>query len=135
MGKFCPSEEMLGEFVSGCLPVVERTDMEKHLCECEKCRTLVAEAHQAIGLPDVVEMRRKATDVMKKKIWLVAAVTFLLTSFLVPGYFFQFLLASLISGVKWIADSRNAKTIVMIQEDRQSSKETHLDNSFPRVDE
>ena len=116
MRRFCFSEEVLGEFISGCLPEEERPAVEKHIAECEKCRTLVSEAHQAMCTPDMSEIMYKAVGGIRKNTWLISAVIFLLFSFFLHRYFFQFLLASFISGSKWIVDSRNTKTVIMVHD-------------------
>ena len=125
----CPSEEALGEYVSGCLPTAEMPNMEKHLSECEKCRTLVSEARMLVRFPDIYEMRAKATIIFKKNFWLAASIIFLLISFIFSGYFFQFLAASLLSGSKWIVDSINSKTVIMIHENGKSYPERRV--KFP----
>jgi hypothetical protein len=101
----CPSDEALGEYVSGCLPAGEMPDMEKHLSGCEKCRTLVSEAGRLIRFHDTYQIRARVTVIFKKNIWLAASMIFLSLSFVFSGYFFQFLLASFLAGSKWIVDS------------------------------
>jgi hypothetical protein len=122
MRRFCPSEEMLGEFVSGCTPSDEIAGVEKHLAECEKCRNLVAEAHQAMKCMDMFEARTKVTGFVVRNLWLITGILSFIMSFIFSGYFFQFLLISLVSSIKWIADSRNSKTLIMIHEDRKDPR-------------
>lgn len=132
MRTFCPSEEILGEFVAGCLPKEERPEVEEHLIECKKCRELVFEAHQAISKPDLFEFKVKALGAIKKDFWLVVGVLFFVISFIFSGYFFQFLLASLIAAVKWIADTRSSKTVIMIHEARKTPEEPPAQTFFQR---
>jgi hypothetical protein len=51
---------------------------------------------------------------LKKNRWLIASITAFLLSFAFPPVFLQFLLAAGILGGKWIFDSENAKTLIMI---------------------
>jgi hypothetical protein len=44
-----------------------------------------------------------------------AAISFLL-SFIVPRFFLQFLVATLLLGAKWVADSKSTKMLIMIHE-------------------
>ena len=50
----------------------------------------------------------------KKNKWLIASITAFALSFAFPPVFLQFLLAAGILGGKWIFDSENAKTLIMI---------------------
>lgn len=51
---------------------------------------------------------------LKKNKWLIASITAFVLSFAFPLVFLQFLLAAGILGGKWIFDSENAKTLIMI---------------------
>jgi hypothetical protein len=51
---------------------------------------------------------------LRKNRWLVASITAFALSFAFPPVFLQFLLAAGILGGKWIFDSENAKTLIMI---------------------
>lgn len=51
---------------------------------------------------------------LKKNRWLIASITAFVLSFAFPPLFLQFLLAAGILGGKWIFDSENAKTLIMI---------------------
>lgn len=130
MRRFCPTEEVLGEYISGCLPLEETPAVEKHLCECEKCRTLVSEASAAIRIIDLRETCSEAGEHIKKNFWMISLMVFLLASFLVSRYFFQFLVLSLISAFKWISDSRNSKTVIMIHENTKEVKKIPQGGSF-----
>jgi len=59
----------------------------------------------------------KKGNIMKKlNIYLLLAVVSFVLSFAIRQYFVQFLVATLLLGVKWIADSKSAKMLVMIYE-------------------
>jgi len=51
---------------------------------------------------------------LKKNRWLIASITAFALSFAFPPVFLQFLLAAGILGGKWIFDSENARTLIMI---------------------
>ena len=63
---------------------------------------------------------------LKKNKWLIASITAFVLSFAFPPMFLQFLLAAGILGGKWIFDSENAKTLIMIYNawKKGSKKET-----------
>ncbi|MDD5449450.1 MAG: hypothetical protein PHO42_02505 [Candidatus Omnitrophica bacterium] len=51
---------------------------------------------------------------LKKNKWLIASITSFVLSFAFPPVFLQFLLAAGILGGKWIFDSENTRTLIMI---------------------
>ena len=51
---------------------------------------------------------------LRKNRWLIASMTAFVLSFAFPPVFLQFLLAAGIFGGKWIFDSENARTLIMI---------------------
>jgi hypothetical protein len=53
---------------------------------------------------------------MRQKInpYLVLAILFFMLSFFIPRFFIQSLVATIIFGIKWVADSRSAKMLVMV---------------------
>jgi len=51
---------------------------------------------------------------LRKNRWLIASITAFMLSFAFPPLFLQFLFAAGILGGKWIFDSENARTLVMI---------------------
>jgi hypothetical protein len=130
MKRICPTEEMLGEYVSGCVSPHDRAEIERHLAECQNCRSLVSEAHEAMSSMDISEIRSKVRAFAMKNIWLLTGILFFLTSFIFSGYFFQFLAVSVLCGLKWIVDSRNTRTVIMIQESKNPAEKRHSDISF-----
>lgn len=61
--------------------------------------------------------KKGKANIMKKiNIYLVLAVMSFILSFVFPQYFLQFLTATLLLGIKWVADSKSTKMLVMIYE-------------------
>jgi hypothetical protein len=73
---------------------------------------------------------------MKKiNIYLVFAIMTFALSFLVPRYFAQFLVATLLLGVKWVADSKTTKMLVMIYEAWKDGREKDISRIFGPLEE
>lgn len=116
MNRICPPEEILSEYLSGHLPPEERDELEKHLVSCDSCRNLLIDAHDILKKPDIREIFINTLLWLKKNYWLLGSLLTLITSFLFPEYFLQFLTACILMGAKWIIDSKNTKTLIMINE-------------------
>ncbi|HPN73034.1 MAG TPA: zf-HC2 domain-containing protein [Candidatus Omnitrophota bacterium] len=134
MENSCPSEETMGEFVSGCLPENERFFVEAHLFKCEKCRILAGEARQVLSAPDFSGIRRKAFDSAKKNFFPALAALFFGLSFICPRHFLQFLIASLVFALRWISLSVGSKTLIMMNEKAKDNKSHPARNLFQRTD-
>ena len=130
MKRICPTEEMLGEYVSGFISPHDRSEIERHIADCENCRSLVSEAHEAMRSMDIPEIRSKVRIFAARHFWLLTGTAFFLTSFIFSGYFFQFLAVSVLCGLKWIVDSRNTRTVIMIKDSKEPSEKNHSDISF-----
>ena len=63
------------------------------------------------GLNHNKTMRKKR---ITKNLFLVGAIVFFITSFFVPKYFFQFLVATLILGMRWAFESEGGRTLIMV---------------------
>ena len=79
---------------------------------------------------DIPEIRYKVRAFAAKHFWLLTGMLFFLISFILSGYFFQFLSVSVLCGLKWIVDSRNTRTVIMIQETKNPSQKSHPDISL-----
>jgi len=51
---------------------------------------------------------------VKKNIWLLLSLASIVTSFFVARYFLQFLILSVIFGLKWVLDRESLRTLIMI---------------------
>ncbi|MCQ9207997.1 MAG: hypothetical protein NG712_01265 [Omnitrophica bacterium] len=58
------------------------------------------------------KMNRKRR--IKKNLFLLGAIVFFVISFLIPKYFFQFLVATLILGIRWAFESEGGRTLIMV---------------------
>ena len=116
MNRICPTEELLSKYLGGNISPESKKSVEKHLCGCAECRTLVAEAYDIVKKTDVSEVWTSIISWIRKNIWLIGATAALFMSFLIPGYFLQFLAVCLLMGAKWMIDSKTTKMLIMIHD-------------------
>jgi hypothetical protein len=113
-----PTESQLADYLGGTLSVRERTALTDHIGSCSACLAKVVAAHEAVSgcAEDRGRAKRKTGFVKKLNFYLIGAIITFGASFILPRYFIQLLVATLILGMKWITDSRTTKMLVMIHE-------------------
>lgn len=95
-----------------------RKCVETHLSECEVCLEGIISAQEAVAEFNKTTLLKKLKDAIMKKLnmyLLLATISFIL-SFITPRYFLQLLVATLLLGIKWVADSKTTKMLIMIHE-------------------
>ncbi len=134
----CLSEQVLIDYFRQKLGEEACQNVESHLAGCGFCRSqldLIFEAGEAHKrgkgekVPGELIQKAKAllkadTDVdhkqtMRKKritrnLFLAGAIVFFIASFFVPKYFFQFLVVTLILGMRWAFESEGGRTLIMV---------------------
>ncbi|KPK41806.1 MAG: hypothetical protein AMJ78_04535 [Omnitrophica WOR_2 bacterium SM23_29] len=126
----CPDEATLSLYLNGVLSRSEEQVIEGHIADCHFClenlRTayLGDELYRERNLPDSAKgLINKAKRIAKlattnkrakKNLYLFGTVLSFALSFLFPRYFVQFLVAALILGLKWVFESENARTLIMV---------------------
>ena len=111
-----PAEAVLADYLSNTLSEAERARVEDHAASCDSCLEAIVSAHDALKVFGKTKQPKKGNIMRKLNIYLLLAVVSFAFSFAIPRYFIQFLVATLLLGVKWIADSKSAKMLVMIYE-------------------
>jgi hypothetical protein len=110
-----PNEVKLAGFLDKTLPAEERAGIERHIASCPECLKALVSAHETVAQFKVNLRKKTRFDVLKKiNPYLVLAVACFFLSFLTPKFFIQSLVATLLFGVKWVADSKSTKMLVMI---------------------
>lgn len=106
----------LNDYLSGVLSPEKKTEIENHLKDCNACLEKLVFAYQAVG--EFNKTKREGVKLMKsiwrKNLWLFGAIIAFILSFLVPRYFIQLLVATILMGAKWIFESINARILIMI---------------------
>lgn len=128
----CPAEAELTEFLGGKLKEAEARAIEEHVAGCHLCLENVRLGYLGEKLysdksliESNAEIIQKAKGIAKmdfrkkrliSNLWLAATVAAFLLSFTVPKYFAQFLVASLILGLKWVSESESIRTLIVAME-------------------
>jgi len=134
----CLAEDVLLEYLAGSLDEQRRHELEHHLADCGFClsRLDIAFGAQILNKPrrvsfvspalltktkaalDIVESVKDDTNhkrrLNRRRSFLLGTIFFFLWSFVIPRYFLQFLVASLILGIRWSFESESGHTIIMI---------------------
>ncbi len=132
--RICPTEETLSAYLSGSLTKNEVSAIETHLTACKTCRELVFDTYDLISKPVPGIILSTMLSFIKKNVWgLLSLVSFTL-SFTCGKYFFQFLAASILLGLKWITDSKTTKTLIMIHEAWKRGDKESADNILSKFD-
>jgi len=128
----CPSEDVLLKYLYDELPRQKSMKIKEHVSGCVFCIESISSIQrwndQKI-LSEFLVAPAKSIDKAKKVVckqkegiylklegqkWLLLSIVSFGLSFLIKRYFFQFLFAALIFGIKWAVDSVNKKAFVMI---------------------
>lgn len=124
-----PSDIELADYLAGELTAPQKEIVEEHISCCGECLARIVSAYESVNSfkKNGTQNKRKAGSIMKKiNLYLVFAIIAFALSFFMPRFFLQFLLATLLLGIKWIVDSKSMKMLIMIHEawKRGGEKET-----------
>jgi len=157
----CPNELILLEYLAGTLDEGRRQTIEQHIAGCGFClsqldiaiqsqsmnkqgdlepvsQELINKTESLLGIgKDKTGRAINKTKIMKRRFFLIGAVAFFVLSFLIPKYFIQFLVATLILGIRWAFESEGGRTLVMVldswrrhSQDKDDEISHHLKNRF-----
>ncbi len=118
--RICPSDATLSEYLGDTLTPECKASVEAHLALCTRCQKLLVETQEILNKPYARGIIHNIVFWIKTNRWLIASTVTLTLSFLASKYFLQFLVASILTGAKWIIDSKTTKTLIMIQKAIQS---------------
>jgi len=124
----CPAETELIRYLEGTLPETKEKSLAEHVKGCFWC---IEQLDQAQRAQSFYKGNKAAilniTDWAKKNKWLLGAGIAFILSFVFPGYFLQFLILTLLMGIKWIFSTGGNKTVIMIYDawKRKSRDDTH----------
>jgi predicted anti-sigma-YlaC factor YlaD len=127
MNRLCPSEKALSEYLSGAASAAESAAVERHLAVCGKCRQLLSEAYAVVSRRDMPEILEDISSGMGRNRWALIALLSLVCSFFLGRYFLQFLAVFMISGARWISETKDRKILIMINEAWKRGDAGHLE--------
>lgn len=132
-GSGCPCEEVLLEYLNADLPEPASQALEHHLAGCNFCLGQLNIAFEARSwrrrakfVPTGLVVKTKARlgiveppnnnkrRINRRRLFMMGTVFFFVLSFIIPSYFLQFLVASLILGIRWSFESESGHTMIMI---------------------
>ncbi len=102
--------------------------IQAHIAECDECLCKVVSAYESAG------KKRKGKTTGNINLYLVLALISFALSFIVSRFFLQLLVATLLLGIKWVADSKSTKMLVMIYEAWKSGGEKEASRIFEALD-
>lgn len=133
----CPNEEILLGYLNGTLEKEERQFVEHHLAGCGFCLSQLNLAYQSqlmdrkgsfqpvsqelinktksfLGIQIVNNLKRGKTKTKKANLFLAGAIIPFILSFIFPKYFIQFLVVTLVLGIRWAFESEGGRTMIMV---------------------
>ena len=113
-----PAEHELADFLADKLSKDRREQLERHLSSCGRCLDTMAASHEAVTAFNKNKPFKISKETVMKKIniYLLLAIISFALSFMTPRFFIQLLVATLLLGMKWVADSKSTRMLVMIYE-------------------
>lgn len=131
-----PTELEIADFLSNSLSGKEKERTEEHLAVCGECLEKVAAAYESVRtFKEAAPLKKGKAHFMKAmNIYLVLALLSFILSFAVPRHFIQFLVATLLFGIKWIVDSKSTKMLIMIYEAWKKGGEKEASRILERFD-
>ena len=114
--RLCINDERLAQYLCGGLHLDEREDIEKHLAECNHCLQLITEAYEVTSTPFFIKYLTLFFNYLQKHKYTLLTSLSLGLSFIYSKYFFQFLLASALLGIKSIVNAKTTKLLILIKD-------------------
>lgn len=135
---FCLSEQILMDYIEQNLDKEALEIIEGHIAGCGFCLSQLNLVFEAQTVNKTKKLRQvpqelinKAKALLKtnrntlgkemmktkrigKNLFLAGAIIFFALSFLIPKYFIQFLVATLILGIRWAFESESGRTLIMV---------------------
>ena len=131
-----PTDVALADYLDRLLTSGERKAIEAHLAVCDDCLAKTVCAYESVKTfnKNIRSNKRKAKYMGKMNLYLILAIVSFVLSFIVPRFFLQFLAATLLLGIKWVADSKTTKMLVMIHEAWKNNGERGASEVIKRLD-
>lgn len=132
------SETELSDYLGGILSGDDKKRVEDHIACCRECLASAVSAYESVKESEKTDTgkKRKGRKTMKKlNIYLILAIISFILSFIIQQYFIQFLTATLLLGIKWVADAKSTKMLVMIYEAWKNGGEKEASRILKTLDQ
>ena len=133
----CPDNKILADYMAGNLSGMDAANIETHASNCKDCLWKISNALKADTLYKEGKLPPASSkNVIKKpgrskNLWLIAAIIAFIASFIFKRYFLQCLVATILLGIKWIIESENMRTMILVL-DSWRRHEHHNDDEINR---
>lgn len=153
--KDCPGTELLLSYLAGPLGEGASLELEKHLSRCPFCLEQLSIASDALNqtkknfapVPEKTinktnkrleaylkntpkKRKRKKT---RQKFYFMAMLVFFILSFLLSEYFAQFLVGTLILGIRWSLEGKSGQTLIMVLDSLRKQSQNKNDEISNRI--
>ena len=146
-GQTCPDSGTLSEYVlGGGLDTERKQRLEAHIADCKACLERVSGALKADTMlkEDLLPAAshysvKKTTAAMfpnRKKtrfVWPLLTAAAFVSSFAFPKYFMQCLAAAVIFALKWVVESENMRTLILVLDSWRRRQHTRDDEIAGRL--
>lgn len=131
-----PDAIKLADYLDNLLSGKEMRDIEKHVASCNECRARMISSYESVKQfkESTRSDKRKAKNMGRIDLYLILAIISFALSFILPRHFLQLLVATLLLGAKWVADSKSTKMLVMIHEAWKTDGEHGASEVIKRFD-
>lgn len=110
----CLTFDQAHDYLKGALTKEVRRGVESHIADCYHCLDLVATVHD--GMKTRPRYRIHPIQLNKGHIVMLLAITSFILSFIFKRYFLQFLVVTILFGLKWVIDTKSTRMLVTIHE-------------------
>lgn len=144
-GPDCPTQLELSDYLEKRLNSDREERVLEHISACARCLSLIelarrAEQQQMVfpaPSPQMVNRAKKTASAASVKKgsqykWLMFAAAPFALSFVFPRYFWQFLIATVILGLKWVFDTAASRTLIMVYEAWRGKDRDFFQKDQPR---
>ena len=131
-----PTDVALADYLDNLLSGEDRERVESHAAACSECRNKMVCAYESVRTfkKSVNTDKGKAKPMGKINLYLILAIISFTLSFMIPRFFLQLLVATLLLGAKWVVDSKTTKMLVMIHEAWKNNGERAAGEVIKRFD-
>lgn len=132
-----PTDVALADYLDGLLSRERRAQIEAHVAACDECRNKMVCAYESVRSfkKTMPADKRKVKPMGRINLYLILAIISFALSFVIPRFFLQLLVATLLLGAKWIIDSKTTKMLVMIHEAWKNGGEREASEVIRRFDQ
>ena len=132
-----PTDIALADYLDNLLSLEDRRLVEAHAADCDECRNKMVSAYESARSfrKSPPTNKRKAKPMGRINLYIIFTIISFTLSFIIPRFFLQLLVATLLLGAKWITDSKTTKMLVMIHEAWKNGGEREASEVIRRFDQ